>query len=200
MSVLFDFNDLDLSGFSRSKNWAGYFERKDRFSHEFVEEAISIFNGFFGAKREDFFVVSALRYYPYRMEKKSYRYYEEYSELIRKNIIKRTDGPFIDCISGWDCMLPYHYLTFSDHSTMDSLSRMLMSSGTLRGEVCFFINTALNIAVYPHADTGFGCMGLNSTIASCVDFLEYCRQFENFTVVIKRRRPRKKIYRKRTSL
>jgi hypothetical protein len=48
----------------------------------------------------------------------------------------------------------------------------------------FFIFKDLNLAVYPHQDKGFGCIGLNGDKRAGIEFLEFCKKSQNFKVVI----------------
>lgn len=58
-----------------------------------------------------------------------------------------------------------------------------MSWGVI-GSICFYIDLELNVAVYPHDDTGFGCVGLNEQKSAGIEFLKLCENNRDFKVLI----------------
>lgn len=53
------------------------------------------------------------------------------------------------------------------------------------GQVCFLINPKLEIALYPHDDTGYGCIGLNEKKDVLIDFLNFCEKDDSFLSYLK---------------
>ena len=49
----------------------------------------------------------------------------------------------------------------------------------------FFISLNLNLALYPHDEKGFGCIGLNDDTKNGLNFLEFCKREKNAKVVLK---------------
>ena len=55
-------NEINFSGFRLSKSWVGFFEKKDSFSYPLIDEAISLFEDFFGKEDEGVIVIAALSF------------------------------------------------------------------------------------------------------------------------------------------
>ena len=65
------------------------------------------------------------------------------------------------------------------------LAKLLMLYTYSLNEWCFFIFPSLNLALYPHDERGFGCIGLNDDTKNGLNFLEFCKKEKNAKVVIK---------------
>lgn len=180
-------SDFDFSGFSFSKGWVGFFERKGAFSIDLVEEALHIMQSYFAEHRSDFFVITALCYNDVTTEKDKdiqKAYNGALHDMKQQGLLKPLNDSIADYFAGL-APLAYEHLQLNDHTCMDSLSRLLMAHAEVRGQICFFIDLKLNLAIYPHEDTGYGAMGLNGKTAEAIKFLEYARQFSDFRTTIK---------------
>lgn len=187
----FSLSDFNFTGFSSSKGWCGYFERKECFSFDIIERAICLFEDFFKNDLNDFFIMTALSY----EEEHGRETDADIADILKmfgstfdamKNkgyLQPMTDGFFHYLVD--DAPLPTEALRFQfDPADMPSLSQLMMAHDKVIGQICFFINTRLNIALYPHGDTGYGCIGLNGKKEMAIKFLEFCRKDDNFRVVI----------------
>ncbi|WP_434779529.1 hypothetical protein [Neisseria sp. Ec49-e6-T10] len=177
--------DFNFDGFSTSKGWVGYFERLNGYSSEIVQESVSMFDDYFG-KYNNFFIMTALSFDDKTESDPEIlaEYNDAFLFFIKNGILKTMSDSFESYLYG-DSSLPISSLDFSfnyDHFIM--LSKLMMSHSGIIGQVCFYINPELNIAVYPHDDTGFGCIALNNDRESSISFLKYCRNNSNFKIVI----------------
>ncbi|WP_261832376.1 hypothetical protein [Leminorella grimontii] len=182
----FSLNDINFSGFSASESWAGYFEINKGFSFSLIEEAISLFEGFFKEKDEKIMVLTALSFDDRKEddEETIRKYHSLYEQMKGKRLLLPMTEPYEDYLYG-DSVLPADSLSISFiKNDFVEMSKLMMCHAGVIGEVCFYINPLLNIAVYPHDDVGFGCIGLNSEKSSCQEFLHYCSKSKNFNVFI----------------
>ena len=65
------------------------------------------------------------------------------------------------------------------------LAKLLMLYTYSLNEWCFFIFPSLNLALYPHDERGFGCIGLNDDTKNGLSFLEFCKREKNAKVVLR---------------
>ena len=65
------------------------------------------------------------------------------------------------------------------------LAKLLMLYTYSLNEWCFFIFSSLNLALYPHDEKGFGCIGLNDDTKNGREFLEFCKKEKNAKVVLR---------------
>jgi hypothetical protein len=178
-------SDFNFRGFSTSKNWIGYCERKEGYSFELVEEAILFLIDFFGEEKDVLAITSLVYQDRAEYDKDIIRKYGKLYTKFKKMGILR---PFDEKFGYIEDHLPTQLIRFDFDfglKNMTDLSRLIMSHGSVRTERCFFVFRSLNLAVYPHNNTGFGCIGLNDDKMAGIEFLEFCKKSENFKVVIK---------------
>jgi hypothetical protein len=179
-------SEFNFHGFSHSKGWVGYFERNKSFEIKFVDLAIKAFNVFFRDEMDNFFVMTALCRQQ-GTEKDAeilHEYNDIFLEMKKEGVIKDQDESMVAYFS--DARpLPCENIQFNDYRLIEKLSKLVMAHGDVRGELCFFINLDLNIAIYPHNDTGYGAIGLNGDASCAIRFLKYCREYTDFDVHIK---------------
>ncbi|MDR0423157.1 MAG: hypothetical protein LBH46_01045 [Rickettsiales bacterium] len=182
-------NDFNFSGFSRSKNWIGYFERINSYSFELVDEAIEMFDTFFKNEQDNVLVMTALNYdeldESYDKDEVMKKYRPIHNKFRLMGILQEFNKDFEnyvfeDAKLSANC-LRFDFLKWSD---IIELSELMMSYSCSMREACFFIFINLNLAVYPHGDTGFGCIGLNDKKENGIKFLEYCKKNKNFKIAI----------------
>lgn len=65
------------------------------------------------------------------------------------------------------------------------LAKTLMLYTYSLNEWCFFIFPSLNLAIYPHYERRFGCIGLNDDIKNGLNFLEFCKREKNAKIVLR---------------
>ncbi|WP_368300306.1 hypothetical protein [Kluyvera sichuanensis] len=182
----FSLNDINFSGFSTSENWVGYFERNKKFSFLLIEEAISLFDDFFKGKDENIIVLTALSYDDQREndEEVIRKYNSLYEKMKSKRLLLPMTENYENYLYG-DSVLSADALNFSfARSDFVDISKLMMCYAGVIGQVCFYINPSLNLAIYPHDDVGFGCISLNADNNSAQDFLRYCSKNKNFNVFI----------------
>ena len=66
----------------------------------------------------------------------------------------------------------------NEHFDLDLNGEILLPAICLRIE-------SLNLAVYPHDERGFGCIGLYDDTKNGLNFLEFCKSEKNAKVVLK---------------
>lgn len=179
-------NEINFSGFRLSKSWVGFFEKKDSFSYPLIDEAISLFEGFFGKEDEGVIVITALSFNDEREGDRVTidNYQALYEEMKDKKLLSPMTDDFESYLYGDSC-LPAFSLSLSNNSNdFRGLSRLMMCHAGVVGQVCFYINLNLNVAIYPHDDVGFGCIALNEKFKECEKFLHYCAKNESFNVFI----------------
>ncbi|MBC8947385.1 hypothetical protein [Xenorhabdus indica] len=182
----FSLNGFNFSGFSSSVDWVGFFERKHGFSYKIMDEAIELFDTFFKGKSGNPIIITALSFDDEREKdiETITRYQEIYHKAKEKNLLLPITESYENYLYG-ETSLPAHSLSFSfREKDFIHLSKLIMCHSGIIGQVCFYINPALNIGVYPHEDTGFGCIALNSDKKTCLDFLIHCNKNGNFNTVI----------------
>ena len=145
-----------------------------------------MFESFFGSKNNKIVVVTALSFRDDREEDAETigRFQSTYDEMkLRKLLLPMTDE-YESYLYG-ECPLGASSLSFSlECSDFVSLSKLLMCHAGVVGQVCFYIDPAINVAVYPHDDLGYGCVALNGDEKACRGFLDYCSGNDNFEVVL----------------
>lgn len=177
---------INFDGFRLSEGWVGFFERVKPFSVKFVDEAIDVFLDYFKSELSDFFAISAL----------SFNDNAEYDEEIIKEY-----GDIYDKAKAYGYLCPltesfecYRFgenplcakdisVHFDNEMFMD-ISRLIMAHGGVNGQVFFLINLKIGVAIYPHDDTGFGCISLNGIHDVCLGFLKRVEENDNFRVII----------------
>lgn len=176
--------DFNFSGFSSSKNWIGYFERKKPYSFDFVDEAVDLFCKRF-QKKSNYIVMTALCFDKEREKNIQIinRFNDIFLNAIERGVLNPMSSEFENYLYG-DVGLPVGSINISfNFNDFIILSRLVMSHSGVIGQVCFYINYELNVAIYPHDDTGFGCIALNEDSREGIDFLNSCKINKNFNVV-----------------
>ncbi|MCE9994533.1 hypothetical protein LZ633_21430 [Enterobacter asburiae] len=181
----FSLSDINFSGFSVSKKWTGHFEINKKFAFSLVDEAISLFEDFFSTD-DEIIIIIALSFDDSREDDSEIL--KKYQALYKKIRTKKLLSPMTDSFEKYlygESSLPASCLNFSfSRDDFLDLSRLIMCHAGVIGQVCFYINPSLNIAIYPHDDIGFGCIALNDDNKACLDFLNHCSTNENFNVCI----------------
>ena len=180
------FYGINFSTFSASPNWCGYFEIKVDFSFELIDEAIFLFESFFAPKSKKIMIVTALSYDDSREENISVL--QKYNSIYENNKEKNLLAPLTSCYEKYlfgDIPLPANALNFSfSLNDFIDISKLIMGHAGVLGQVCFYLNQEVGVAIYPHEDIGFGCISLSSDKIICQEFLRYCSSSHNFNVVI----------------
>lgn len=177
-------NNLDFSGFSRSNNWIGYFERKDEHTPALIDEAIKLTYTFFKDYLDDFIMISALAYGQVNIIHPNKNLEICFNKAIKYNLLQVLTSEFDDYLIGNKDLLAKNLSISFDKRTFLLLSKLCMGHNYVIGEVCFFINYKLGIALYPHEDIGFGVISLDDNKSLAKSFLEYCRSSYKFNVFI----------------
>ncbi|QDY43580.1 hypothetical protein D8B20_02845 [Candidatus Pantoea soli] len=178
--------EINFSGFRLSEGWVGFFEKKDSFSYPLIDEAVSLFEGFFGKEDEGVIVITALSFNDDREDDKETinNYQGLYEEMKNKKLLSPITEEFEYYLYGDSC-LPALSLSLSNKRyDFINLSKLMMCHAGVVGQVCFYINLDLNVAIYPHDDIGFGCIALNKEDRVSKEFLNYCAKSESFNVFI----------------
>ncbi len=181
----FSLSDIKLDGFGASGKWAGYFQRTGEHSHSLVDKAVALLDGFLGSRSGNFLVVTALSYRDEREKDVDTikRYQHIYDEMKSRRLLLPMSDEYESYLYG-ESPLPAGSLSFSfEYSDFIKLSRLLMCHAGVAGQVCFCIIPALNMAIYPHDDIGYGCVALNSDVKACREFLDHCSECSSFEVV-----------------
>lgn len=182
----FSLEDINFGGFSTSPSWVGYFEKNKDFSYALIDEAVGLFESFFQSKSERGVVVTALSFDDEREEDDEVvrRYQHLYEGMKEKRLLLPMTESFEGYLYGDTC-LPASSLSLSfERSDFTAVSKLLMCHAGVVGQVGFYIDPLLGVAIYPHDDVGFGCIALNSEDKVCREFLSYCSRSDNFSVVI----------------
>lgn len=182
----FSLHGFNFGGFSSSENWVGFFERKDRFSFDLLDEAINLFEDFFSESHDDIVIITALAFDDEREKNQDIlkRYSETYTYFKKQNVLTPITDEYEKYLYG-DSTLPANVLNFYfDKEIYIELAKLIMCYSGVVGDICFYINRKLNIAVYPHEDTGFGCISLTNDKREALRFLESCKKNNSFNVVI----------------
>ena len=165
--------NINFGGFSTSNKWVGCFEKKERFCFSLIESAIKTSEDFFGDEWNNFFALSALSYddeaSPLRGMPEEYNVI--YNRAKEKGYLNPDDDDFGSYLYG-DTPLPAASLSIHfDSSDFLDMSRLVMGHVGVVGQVLFFINLTLGVAIYPHEDIGFGAISLNGDDDVCKKFI-----------------------------
>ncbi|MFU2090564.1 hypothetical protein [Avibacterium avium] len=176
---------INFSGFRVSDMWLGYFEAKNEHNSVIIKKALNLAYSFFKEELDSFIMISALKYseeYDFSNES---NYYKKLIKIAKKyNLIQKSTFNFENYSYG-DIPLPASCLTISfDKKYFLYLARLVMGCDAILGDVCFFISSKLNIAIYPHEDIGFGVIALDSDPTLGIEFLKFCEKDSRFRVNI----------------
>lgn len=177
--------DINFDGFSSSNNWLGYVEKSGVFKSEIIGKTIDLFKDFFDGK-ENFFILSALAYNDERIGgiDISERVSLMYENMKKIGVLSRKDEVFDDYLYGDKPLSAKHLRLDWKRGFFCELSELVMCHPGVVGQVCFYINLEENVAIYPHDDVGFGCIGLNGDRTSGVKFLDFYKGYADFNVFI----------------
>ncbi|MFZ7267246.1 hypothetical protein ACLSY3_09875 [Avibacterium avium] len=175
--------NINFSSFSKSKNWVGSFEAKNKRDNMLVKESISLFNNFFKFEVNHFFLLSSLMYYDNgAISEELINYIDIYKNAKENNLLR----PFVEKFSSKkNININLLNLCF-DYNTSISFCELIMelSFNNIIGQTCFLINPELQIALYPHDDIGFGVIALDSDPTLGIEFLKFCEKDSRFRVNI----------------
>ncbi|WP_279156235.1 hypothetical protein [Obesumbacterium proteus] len=178
-------NEFNFGAFSSSPNWIGFFERKSKFSINLIDQSLDIFKNFFKKENEDIIIVTALSFDDKR--ERNNEIINKYNAIYEKMKKNGVLLPMTSCYESYlygDIPLPASALNFYfDKNIFIELSKIMMCHSGIIGDICFYINKDMNIAIYPHEDVGFGCMSLNGDRTAGIQFLNTCSKNNNFRVV-----------------
>lgn len=178
---------INFSGFSSSLGWIGYFERKGKFNLDLIDESIKLFDSFFSSSKNSM-TISALSFDDTRIveddiEKKYGKIYKKY---VEKEVIFTLNDEYESYLYG-DIEFPVSLIKCSkDKETFIDLSKLLMCYNKILGQICFYIDLNYGLAIYPHDDTGFGCIVLNDNYEAGYEFLNSCKKNGEFDVYIQK--------------
>ncbi|QWT40039.1 hypothetical protein [Dickeya dadantii] len=181
----FCFGRINFDSFSSSVGWKGFFERKESFSFSLVDDAIRLAHDFFSPHWNGFFALSALSFDDDRESDENVinKYKSIYEDLKLKGYLKVLSDNFESYLCGDIHLVASDVSIHFDVENFMNVCRIMMAHGSVLGQVFFMINLELGVVIYPHEDTGFGCISLNKNDMS-VDFLNYVSKNDNFNVVI----------------
>lgn len=181
---------INFQRYSNSENWIGYYEAKNKSSISKIHDATQLFLDYFKEDIKNFILVSALADNSHSMiistDKEDAIYSSIFELAKQKGFIQEYSSEFNDYLEQ-DLELPAKLLNINfECDFYMPFCELVMAYyfNKIAGQVCFLINSELQLAFYPHDDIGFGCISLNSDILASVEFLEYCKKNEEFHVVI----------------
>lgn len=95
-----------------------------------------------------------------------------YSGAKKAGYLRDIDDDFESYLYG-DISLPASSLNihFCNNEFLN-MSRLIMGHGGVIGQVLFFINIEIGVALYPHDDIGFGIISLTKDNKICKEFLK----------------------------
>lgn len=198
---------INFNSFSSSLGWVGHFNGLA--DPRAIKQASRVIEEFFNI--HDFFMISALSYDKnhdifdleadnpddYRNILKNELFADNYYKAIKYGFLQDFDGlyeKFLDeemQLPPRDVDLPAYILRLDfDSSIFLNFCEVLMAYyfSPVIGQRCFLINPKLGIVLYPHDDSGYGCISLNNIAeekALLMDFLNFCGRDEAFKVFIR---------------
>ncbi|MGH1601652.1 hypothetical protein [Campylobacter majalis] len=185
-----NFSDINFSSFSSSKNWVGFFEIENKSWSRGVNAALSLFVRYFKQYKDEVFVVSALNY-DNRVDTtdKLLTKMKPLHDKFKNLGILQKSNEYFDLSATHDISLPAMCLRIDalEFDEIKDLAKLIMSYTYSINQWCFIIFPNLNLAIYPHDEKGFGCIGLNDDITNGVKFLNFCRKDANAKVVIEKK-------------
>ena len=149
-------SDINFNSFSHSKNWIGFFEIEDENWTSGVDTALKLFDKYFYKFKKEVFVISALNYDDTNLSDETLEVKTLHDKFKKLGILQEPNEHFDLGLNG-EILLP---------------------------AICLRIES-LNLALYPHDEKGFGCIGLNDDIKNGREFLEFCKKEKNAKVILK---------------
>lgn len=164
---------INLKSYSDSPGWLGFYERKCRFSSKLVDESINVFMANFKKYLNDTIIYSSLICFclnnniPYK-----------YRLLLNLGCLKLYSD-CKDCEYSTPQRFNMKEFLFSDYNLLTNLSYIVMkNNGDIAGH-CFFILKELSLLVYPHDDTGFGFIAMDSKLSSYLIVKKFLQNLNN---------------------
>ena len=179
-------SDINFNSFIHSKNWIGFFEIEDQNWTSGVDTALKLFDKYFYKFKKEVFVISALNYDDTNLSDEALAIKHLHDKFKKLGILQEPNEHFDLGLNG-EILLPAICLRIDalKFDEIKDLAKLLMLYTYSLNEWCFFIFPNLNLALYPHDEKGFGCIGLNDDTKSGLNFLEFCKREKNAKVVIK---------------
>ncbi|MGV6988170.1 hypothetical protein ACWA5Z_04100 [Testudinibacter sp. P80/BLE/0925] len=179
--------NINFNGFSSSSTWIGYFEETELVEPlNGIKLACELFYNFFSNDLNDFILISALCFDDKADLDPRFNDYNGIYEISKeKGYLKPLTDNYIKYLDG-SPLLANHLSIHFDNDFFIPFCEMVMalSYSKVVGQVCFLINPKLQIALYPHDDTGFGVITLNENFSMGIEFLQYCGKNEFFDYYI----------------
>ena len=179
-------SDINFNSFSHSKNWIGFFEIEDENWASGVDTALKLFDKYFNKFKKEVFVISALNYDDTNLSDEALEVKTLHDKFKKLGILQEPNEQF-DLGLNSEILLPAICLRIDAlrFDEIKDLAKLLMLYTYSLNEWCFFIFPSLNLALYPHDERGFGCIGLNDDTKNGREFLEFCKKGKNTKVVLK---------------
>lgn len=179
-------SDINFNSFSHSKNWIGFFEIEDENWAFGVDTALKLFDKYFYKFKNEAFVISALNYDDTNLSDETIEVKHLHDKFKKLGILQEPNEHF-DLGLNSEILLPAICLRIDalKFDEIKDLAKLLMLYTYSLNEWCFFIFPSLNLALYPHDERGFGCIGLNDDTKNGREFLEFCKKGKNAKVVLR---------------
>lgn len=180
-------NSINFDAFGVSKNWIGYFEHHGAFDYSVIDTAIEIVKTFFNNHWENFFSISALSYSDDKEtdDRMGSDYVDIYNNLKKMGYLRPYTKQLEDYLYG-DIPLPASCLSIHfDSKYFFDISKLMMGHDGVIGQVVFFINLEIGVALYPHDDIGFGIISLNPDSDICNEFLKFVDKYNSIFKVVR---------------
>ena len=179
-------SDINFNSFSHSKNWIGFFEIEDESWASGVDTALKLFDKYFNKFKNEAFVISALNYDDTNLSDETLEIKHLHDKFKKLGILQEPNEHFDLGLDG-EILLPAICLRIDalKFDEIKDLAKLLMLYTYSLNEWCFLIFPSLNLALYPHDEKGFGCIGLNDDTKNGREFLEFCKKEKNAKVVLR---------------
>ena len=141
---------------------------------------------YFNKFKKEVFVISALNYDDTNLSDETLEIKHLHDKFKKLGILQELNEHFDLGLDG-EILLPAICLRIDalKFDEIKDLAKLLMLYTYSLNEWCFFIFPSLNLALYPHDERGFGCIGLNDDTKNGREFLEFCKKGKNAKVVLK---------------
>ena len=151
-----------------------------------VDTALKLFDKYFNKVKKEVFIISALNYDDTNLSDETLEV-KTLSDKFKKLGILQEPNEHFDLGINNEILLPAICLRIDAlrFDEIKDLAKLLMLYTYSLNEWCFFIFPNINLALYPHDERGFGCIGLNDDTKNGLNFLEFCKREKNVKVVLK---------------
>ena len=145
-----------------------------------------LFDKYFNKFKNEVFVISALNYDDTNLSDETLEVKTLHDKFKKLGILQEPNEHFDLGLDG-EILLPAICLRIDalKFDEIKDLAKLLMLYTYSLNEWCFFIFPSLNLALYPHDEKGFGCIGLNDDTKNGREFLGFCKKEKNAKVVLK---------------